>query len=586
MLMLLTSGCASLFNPHLRLNPVSNPNMSQAITYADEVIDAYRKGMGEQSKLTSWTGVVLIPLAAATIGLGIQGGPTNAITSMAVGGVAAYGLSTWLSSPNRSMVYAEGISAINCAKQVMLPDYVSDTWAQEFSSALTELSTQGEILTTQLAELHALTSALEGLTTAQDPQVEAAKALADSVTRLLADTAVTRQNGFVLKRRLDLAGQTLVFAVDRIAGEVDKVLLKTESSLSALTGIIANLSPAADMFRQVPTPAVAEPQKKAEETIKIGAQSLVDAKPEVRDARTGLKTKAQEVEKTIVSLARAEGTVRAAVENFEQPISTAALKQCGISENDIIKPLRVLPDNEITMTAGETTTVFLTGGSGQYAATATGEVKGLTVSQPVPLGEAVRIATTTETPATETNVLVKDVAGQTAIIALTIGAAKKEGADGGPRDGTTTLTPFEQGLGLDDIRQIQTALRICNDPDDLTIDGVLGENTRAAAKKCSKVASETLDEDKVTALTNEYLVEGLPKPGRVTEFERRASLGDLKDVYDKLEISHLTSGNENDWFTKEFRTKLKEFQKTHDANPANKDKKIGISGLYTKDFPE
>lgn len=280
----------------------------------------------------------------------------------------------------------------------------------------------------------------------------------------------------------------------------------------------------------------------------------------------------------------ADGIVRAAVEIFEQPISMAVLKQCGVSENDIIKPLRVLPDNKVTMTAGETTNVFLTGGSGQYAATATGEVKGLTVSQPVPLGEAVRIVTTTETPATETSVLVKDVAGQYAIIQLTIAAAKKQGTDQNS-DGGTTLTAFEQGLGLNEIRQIQTALRICNDADDLAIDGALEKNTRAAAKKCAEVASEILDKGKVKALTDKYLEDGLPKPGRATDFEQKASQSDMKKVYGELEISPTpTSANLDDWFTKDFRTKLSEFQKEYDDKPANK--KIGISGLYTKDFPE
>ncbi len=356
--------------------------MEDAVAYADRAISAYMRGMGDQSN--------------------------------------------GLSNPSRSLVYAEGIGAMNCAKQAMLPWHVSDAWMTEFfSTALAELSTRDGTLATQLDELRALSSVLEVLTTANDPQVKGAKALAESVTRLLVDTAVTRQNGFVLKRRLALAGQTLVFAVDRIAGEVNKALLSTVPSLTALPGIIANLSPAADMFRQAPPTAAAEIQEKADKTVRIGAQSLTrDKKGETNVARAELTKKAQEVRSTVIRLAIAEGTVRAAVEKFEQPIPAAVLKQCGVAENDIIKPLRILPDNKVTMTAGETTTVFLTGGSGQYAASATGKVQGLTVSQPVPLGEAVRIATTTATPATETTVLVKDVAGQTAIIGLTITAPK------------------------------------------------------------------------------------------------------------------------------------------------------------------
>ena len=143
-----------------------------------------------------------------------------------------------------------------------------------------------------------------------------------------------------------------------------------------------------------------------------------------------------------------------------------------------------MPDNKVTMTAGETTTVLLTGGSGQYAATATEEVKGLNVSQPIPLGEAVRITTTTETPATDTSVWVKDVAGQSAIIELTVTATHKTANNTPVPPAIVTPPTFEMSLGRGEVRQIQTALRICNDPSDLKVDGILGPDTRAAASNC------------------------------------------------------------------------------------------------------
>ncbi len=605
-----TNGC-SLINPHVSWDSVAeakrkemahakaaskspealisidrSANMEDAVAYADRAIGAYKRGMGDQATLNSMTGVVLIPIAANIIRLGIDGGHSTTITNLTAGAGAGYGVSTWLSNPTRSEIYVAGILAVNCAKEVMLPYYVSDTWMSEFSTALAELTTQGSTLTMQLAQLDALTSALERLTSANDFQVKEAKALADSVASLLAATAVTRQNGVVLKRRLELAGQALVYGVDRIAGEVDKALLSTVPSLTALPGVIASLSPAVDMFRQAPTLAVSDTRTKVDTTVTIGAQSSVREKPVTKMARTALMNIVQEVRKTVTRLASAEGIVRAAVEDFDQPISPSALAQCGVSADDIIKPLRVLPSNSIVMKVGETKSVFLTGGSGQYAAIATGEVKGLTVSQPVPLGEAVRIVTTTETPPSKTNVLVKDVAGQTAIIELTIAAAKQGGTNGDPESNGTSVTTFEKGLGLNDIRQIQTALRICNDPSDLKIDGDLKKNTRAAAKKCPQVGSESLDKDKVNALKDEYLVDGLPKAGRVTMFERQATKPDLMDVYAMLGISPVpASGNLDDWFTKNFRTKLKEFQKKHDGK-AEKSNKIGISGLYTKEFPE
>jgi hypothetical protein len=411
--LLTTCGCA-LFNPHYHsdardkakestetatgngLDNAKNATktattMATAVKYADLTISDYRKGMGYQAYLSSFTGVTLIPLAAVTIALGIQGGHTNSVTNLALGGAAVYGGSSWLSSPNRSLIYSAGIQAVNCAKMVMLPYSVDQTWMSNFNTNLNLLTSLGADLTIRR----------DNLQKSSESDDSEAQVLVDNATDLLKSTAVTRQNGYALKRRLELAGQTLVFTVDRIDGEVGKALLSTVPNLEALSGIIAGMGPSADMFRQV--------SQKAEPG------------PEIKDFQNNLAKTKEGVRNAIIELAKAESIVRGAVDSFDHSIPESVLQQCGVSEKDIIKPIRILPGPKVTITPGVTSTVFLSGGSGKYVIAKTDDIKGLEVSQPVPLGETVRIETTTginEKP--ETKILVKDTAGQTAIIEISI----------------------------------------------------------------------------------------------------------------------------------------------------------------------
>ncbi len=592
------SGCASLFNPHyspLRVTPKGQTaTMEEAVTYADNAIDAYRKGVGDQANLSAWTGTALIPLSAVVVGLGTLGGHSNSVTNLALGGAAAYGMSSWLSSPVRSLVYVDGIGALNCAKESMRPWYVSNDWMADFNTAMDNLSTKIPALTHGLSELEALISVLEGMGLAGDPQVKAAKALAKSVTGQLAGVRVTQENGFTLKHRLETAGQALIFAVDRINGEMDKALLSTVPNLTALPSVIASLNPAADMFRQGSAPAEVQTVKAADKANEFHAQSLTRGEAtKIKSARNDLNAKVREVKLMATTLAGYEGFVRSAVKKFEQPVSDTLLKQCGVSEEDIVKPLKVLPDTKVTVAAGSSTSIFLFGGSGQYGATLTGEIKGVTVSQPVPLGEVVRIEAGEDTPSAQTHILIKDIAGRSVFVELTI-TGKGGEEDMGSKNGngqTGTMDTgnktdlFKQSLGKDTIRQIQTALRICNDPSQLVIDGIIGFNTRNAALICEVTKSSTPDAAGIKVLTDKFIKDGLPKPGPVTKFEKGLLKGDMKEAYTQIgmEIT-LDTEDLGPWFTEEFRRILQAYQKTSDAGQL-KEKQIGISGLLTQEFP-
>src|SRR5262245_36743880 len=97
--LLATSGCAGIVNPHLTWAPdapADSINLDQALRYADGAKKAYRDALGNQAKLASWLGIGLIPLMAASAGLGITGGPPAAVAATALTGAAGYGVGVWL----------------------------------------------------------------------------------------------------------------------------------------------------------------------------------------------------------------------------------------------------------------------------------------------------------------------------------------------------------------------------------------------------------------------------------------------------------------------------------------------------------
>ena len=96
--------------------------MSEAISYANSMREAYYNAVGKQSSLRSGLAATLIPISATALFLGITDtGSGNAILGLALGGAGLYGLGTFLDNPSLQYIYLMGSQAVGCAILSMRP---------------------------------------------------------------------------------------------------------------------------------------------------------------------------------------------------------------------------------------------------------------------------------------------------------------------------------------------------------------------------------------------------------------------------------------------------------------------------------
>ena len=121
--LVLLAGCSSLYDPHITLNdtPSGAVSFEAAEIYANDAKDKYREALGEYSRFNKLLGASLIPLGAATLGLGITGASSTAVTALGLTGATGFGLGSWLQSTPTQQAYIGGHNATNCAIEAMLP---------------------------------------------------------------------------------------------------------------------------------------------------------------------------------------------------------------------------------------------------------------------------------------------------------------------------------------------------------------------------------------------------------------------------------------------------------------------------------
>lgn len=411
--LLFGSGC-SVINPHVSWErPPAGNSLQDGIDYANKAKEKYKEAIGEQAKFTSLLGIILIPLGAAALGMGIAQANGTSTAALGLAGAAGLGVGTWLSSKPRQLAYASGIKAMGCAVDAMLPLNFTDPEREGLKGALSDLDDKIGTVEHEVSHTKTLIEKVKRL--AQDEtelRADANKSV-EVVEMMLTTAKTTWSAGTQLDQELSRAGQVLISAVDRIGAEVDAAIIKTESDVSALPAIINGLSQTSAQFKK-PAEATTGPGKMSGKNPKTNEKATAYIKDdqtkdkggaikELNDELEVLKQKAQDLSTAIRKVAAIVGKVVEA-----KPLAT--LKQCGV--DPAITGISVQPSAlQFQKGKEETKMLVISGGKPPYAAQLLEDQNELKVKQTVPFGPIVEIRAFANVPVGSYQVYIADSAG-------------------------------------------------------------------------------------------------------------------------------------------------------------------------------
>jgi hypothetical protein len=445
---ILVSGCGT-FNPHLRgedkevgekkikneqentKNPSPLP-LVLAIRYADSAKKNYHDALGNQSRLNSWLGVGLIPLAAAATGVGIVGGPAVAITTLGLTGAAGYGIGTWLTSKPSQRAWVAGFNATSCAIDVLIPLLPIEKKLDEFENEIKGIAINIRLVTSNISALdEARDNAVKSANLAA--VVKEAEAVRAEAVALIASGRLAETKARELYVDAYTAGQRLKEAVDRISGQVSLSLVENGRDLQALSSIIGGLGQLYNQF--IPTPAT---DSKGDN--KTPKSSTID---ETNDPETQFRRAINNLRNANGDLASSIGTVASKVNIVVgQNKLVETLKACGVAAEKIVVPMIIDPPGTINIDGCTATTSarVIKGGVSPYAVAlpATAAAANITVRQTATFGPAFVVETTTTTQPIKTTIQITDGSSNNAFIDVIV----TEGKCGTDKKPTTPENPI------------------------------------------------------------------------------------------------------------------------------------------------
>ena len=358
---------------------------NEALEYADSAIEKYHEALGEQAKLTNVLGLALIPLGAATLGLGISEAGGNTITALGLTGATALGMGTWLGNKPQQQVYLTGIAAIECAKTAMRPLLFSDNELKKFRNDLYLDEDEIESLRVKIDNVKSNIAKVERLISEASDGAEwkDAKAEIETAERVLEEAERTSGSGQKLDYELSRAGTTLVSAVNDIMVLVDRQTLANQSDLQSVGPIINGLLQSSAQFTTIP-PTKAAPtaetpaQRKYTASLQSEPWASLTAGRKLELAVADLKESERE-------LIDASGKVAYVVNQISEAKPTAGkLEDCGAKVEEAVASIQLQPPGEVKVKKGDALVhrIAVTGGKPLYQANFVGEKpsKGIALS--------------------------------------------------------------------------------------------------------------------------------------------------------------------------------------------------------------
>jgi hypothetical protein len=229
--------------------------VARALGYAQQANDKYLHAQAQYEGLPGVFGLVAIPVAAASLALGIQGEGGAPVTGLGVGTATAIGLGSFLQNKDRESVYTTGAEGIQCLISNMEPytrvpsiDLSVLDW--DLHSTFETKSYEGEYqdLNDAKDELEARINAVEALNLQRDCNkswqlrryasllLKAAKASDKAASK-----AVQVGDDFI--RTAKGAPVTIVNVTNQINAAVNANLIKTEPDIQKLSSNLKGAIP-------------------------------------------------------------------------------------------------------------------------------------------------------------------------------------------------------------------------------------------------------------------------------------------------------------------------------------------------------
>src|SRR5687768_14687749 len=109
----LVTGCC-LYRPAPIQAPPDPQTIQEVDKYAEDIKTNYQTFIDRLGGFSHFMGYLIIPLSAATLGLGITGGNTDTIAALGLSGLTMFGLGQWTTNKDKIQAYSIGHTAITC----------------------------------------------------------------------------------------------------------------------------------------------------------------------------------------------------------------------------------------------------------------------------------------------------------------------------------------------------------------------------------------------------------------------------------------------------------------------------------------
>lgn len=404
-----SAGCTHLIDPYVKHTAVSDTtcddDMSNALACVYKLQAEYLEAKSDQAEFQAWTGLVMIPLGAYAGGVAINDGHRTNITDLSLGMAGLYGMSTWLSRPQRSVIYSLGSDELQCAADALSPfEFVPKSTVEEQRDAVSADIGSLQLASNTLAERLTDSGINAVQTRALQNRQTLAAALITSATKEVDDANI------LLKKHNQAPGQ-LLGAARGINNAVNSALTSTVPSLDALPG---TLNVVMDFYEGLSSSNMARisPPK---DDIELQSEDAFD------DDLAAFKT-------AFDSLTLSSGRLDNTLSTYTPDPPVAALETCNVDTQALEVPVSLnVTSLEFTGSEGAAQTVVISGGDRQYNYTSNAPGLVITLTPP-------SILTLRATAATEAGsyaLVVQDFSGNRTSIPIIITAAPESPAEGG-----------------------------------------------------------------------------------------------------------------------------------------------------------